>query len=169
MKNKTRKNTTAFSFTVFSSIINKPGVSSLRNDHRDDVNCLDFKRNLAHFRAFVILHELNTWMWSRDAFIMYGIITRDEGISFSLVFFMKIFFSITLPLFKGLAFKNNHSYYYTTSQSGNSKTHRETEKTTLESTKKFYKASLIFKGDLKSCHFSATSWLVLSSSSHNKQ
>lgn len=45
-----------------SFIINKFRVASLRNDHQDDVNCLDFKRNPAHFHAFVILHELNTLM-----------------------------------------------------------------------------------------------------------
>lgn len=75
----------------FCFIINKPRVASLKNDHQDDISCLDFKRNPAHFHAFVILHELNTLMWSRDVFIMSGIILGDEGISFFPVFLMEIF------------------------------------------------------------------------------
>jgi len=60
-KNK-RKKKKKHSLSVLSFIINKLRVTSLRNDHQDEVKCLDFKRNLIHFYAFVNLHELNTSM-----------------------------------------------------------------------------------------------------------
>lgn len=66
---------------------------------------------------------------------MYDIILGDEGISFFSCF-LDGNISPTLPLSEGLAFKNNHFYYYSTSQSGNSKKHRIKEKTTLEQTNK---------------------------------
>jgi len=157
MQKNPHNNTKAPSLPVLSFIINQPRVASLRNDHQNDVNCLDFRKNPASFHAFVILHELNTLMSSTDAFIMYGIILADEGISFLPVLLMDIFFPLLCHYLK---FWPSRIIIPITTAPARVEIAKHTKKQRRQhwnEQKNPAKHLQFFRGDLKSCQFSAAS------------